>query len=403
MCLAASLLISSLQAFLSTQIHTVTVPNPSPDLFDQLSQAHSATLHCSCSQISIPYSHFISIVPQFHQICSSQFVSPEWYSRLVPVDSAAIDGNPRFENALGSSYFQILSTLCAMANRTVTNAYRLFSENAFINDRAIPNTIFSAQIATALETFNRSTTAAFTRIYSLARSTSQANQLGTRTFSNFGFAYTMDGQISFKNKITSYVYPGYNPNFIDYCFCISDASRCGYRAYVHNTSLGNDVTYLTDLIVRCLPTESALNSTLECWYDHSCYSAVLTAYIAIGAPDIPDVGVLKDVSSRFAKNATMELMMTELLIENWSVNVSYNQFYSECAPASCIYTVEQRFDWFFVILTIVGVYGGLSKGLQLVLPLLVQSTMLVLKKLRSRIRSFRRLASPAEGVRRDGE
>ena len=385
-CLSVSLLVLSLHAFLSTQTHTISVPYPSIDVFDELQKTYLDTLRCPCSHISIPYSDFMSIVPTFHSLCSSQFISSAWYERFRSIDAVATPGSSVFQKDMGASYFRILSTFCTLSNRTLANAYRLFSKDNFINDRALPKTVFSAQTAVVADTFNRSTKATFSRIFDLARLISQANPLATRTLSNFGFIYPTDGRILFKDKITS-SYPGYGSNFIDTCFCMNKPSRCGHRATIYNASSRSDTYYLAGLVVRCLPTESVLTSTLQCWYNRSCYESILATYIAMGAPEVIDTGPLEDGQSRFLRDATMESMIPELLLERCIIDFSYERFYQGCTPMSCIYTVERRFDWFYVILIILSVYGGLSKGLQLILPFIVRLTLLGFTKLRSLKRS----------------
>ncbi|CAF4908050.1 unnamed protein product, partial [Rotaria sp. Silwood1] len=49
---------------------TIIITNPTQNEYEQLWNMHSDTLYCLCSQAAIPYSNFIQIVPQFHQLCS---------------------------------------------------------------------------------------------------------------------------------------------------------------------------------------------------------------------------------------------------------------------------------------------------------------------------------------------
>jgi hypothetical protein len=220
--------------------------------------------------------------------------------------------------------------------------------------------MFSVQTATAADTFSRSTQATFSRIFDLARVTSQANQLATRTLSSFDIIHTTDPRIVFIGKITSYFYPGHDQNSDGVCYCMSEPSVCGHRIPANDTQFESDTLFLAGLVVRCLPTETVLNSTRECWYDRSCYESIIATDIAMGAPGVIDTGPLEDVSSRFPKNASMESMMIELLLESCTINFSYERFYQGCVPMSCIYTVEHRFEWLYVILIILSVYSGLS-------------------------------------------
>ena len=52
---------------------------------------------------------------------------------------------------------------------------------------------------------------------------------------------------------------------------------------------------------------------------------------------------------------------------------------------SCSYTVEKRFSWLFVVVTVLSVYGGLSDGLRLGLPTLVRVGPLVARRIRMKL------------------
>ena len=403
LCLVVSLVIYSLFAFVSTQTKTITVYSPSLSDFNRLWQIHSDSLYCPCSQIAISYSDFIEIVPIFHQLCSSGIILPEWYNRMTRVNRTLLSTRNQFETALGSNYFQVLATFCSLTQNTIVDAYRLFSANTFISNRVLPETLFSAQVTSLIDAFTESTNTEFIRILSLARTTTQSNQLISRTFSNFILTVSTNGQVSISDRSLNYLYPG-SPVLLSLCSCVGQSSLCGSRVYVYNSSQNLNLIYLINLAQRCLPTESALTSTLECWYSQTCFGAVLAAYAREGVPDITDIMPLDvNVPSRFARNATVEVMMNELLLEKWTVNISYEQFYSGCAPLSCVYTIEQRFDWFFVIVTILGVYGGLSTGLKLILPIIVRLVLLVLRQIRTRCGYRNHTAPTAETIQHNGE
>jgi hypothetical protein len=308
----------------------------------------------------------------------------------------------QFEIALGANYFQVLATFCALARNTVADAYRIFSANTFINNRILSEALFSKQVKILTDAFTESTRVEFIRIFSLARTTSQINQLASRTFSNFEIFLYKNNQVLSAEKFLSYPRP--NIEDVEMCSCVSEGFKCSVTTYVLYPSSTSNITYLTNLMVKCLPTESALSSTLECWYQRTCFDVVLMAYADQGVPDILNTLPLNgSVPSRFSLTTTVETMMNELLLENWTVTVSYDQFYTKCAPTSCVYTIEQRFDWFFVIVTILGVYGGLSHSLRLILPIIVRLALIFLRYIRMRYRSVKQSTPTAEDNEGNGE
>ena len=60
---------------LDQKTQTITVRNPSQDVFEKLYFEYSTTLQCPCSQAEISYETFINISYNFHPVCSSVFVS----------------------------------------------------------------------------------------------------------------------------------------------------------------------------------------------------------------------------------------------------------------------------------------------------------------------------------------
>ena len=67
--LTVSITILALQSSIATHTRTVHVLEPSRATFEALHAAHSDTLSCPCSHISIPIGQLISIsAPKFHQV-----------------------------------------------------------------------------------------------------------------------------------------------------------------------------------------------------------------------------------------------------------------------------------------------------------------------------------------------
>lgn len=390
-CLMISQVITSLYAFLSTQTKIITIPNPSRMDYEQLLELHADTLQCSCSQIIVPYSDFIEIIPIFHQLCSSQIILAEWYNRLAQFNKSLLIDYFQFEVALGANYFQVLAMFCALSKDTINNAYRVFSANTLISNRIMSEVLFSKQVKILTDAFMQSTRTEFFRIFSLARNTLQINQLASRTFSNFEIFLDSDDQVMISENLLSNPRPDH---FVQQCSCVSQGTKCGIYAYVFNLTDPENPIYLTNIMVKCLLIDSVLSSTLECWYDQNCSSVVLAAYASEGVTNISNILPLDiNITSRFPRNITVETMMNELLLENWTITNSYEDFYNKCAPVSCVYSIEQRFDLFFVIVTILGIYSGLSVSLRLILPIIIRLTLIFLQYIRKRSHSNERIQS----------
>ncbi|CAF4153064.1 unnamed protein product [Adineta steineri] len=63
-----------------------------------------------------------------------------------------------------------------------------------------------------------------------------------------------------------------------------------------------------------------------------------------------------------------------MFVETCSSNVSYNQYFEQCKPDSCSVTLFESGSFIIIVTTILGLYGGLTTCLKLIVPFLVFST-----------------------------
>ena len=59
------------------------------------------------------------------------------------------------------------------------------------------------------------------------------------------------------------------------------------------------------------------------------------------------------------------------MIETWNTHIQYNQYYKQCAPEQCTYTFTSRDNLLHVFTTLVGLFGGLSVVLKIIVPAVV--------------------------------
>ncbi|CAF1187805.1 unnamed protein product [Adineta ricciae] len=80
-------------------------------------------------------------------------------------------------------------------------------------------------------------------------------------------------------------------------------------------------------------------------------------------------------------------LIDELFIESWQNSSNYSSYYSICAPSNCRYTYVERNDFVYTLTTILGLYGGLTEGL----PIVIWGSLQVYWKIRERIKRHRRI------------
>ena len=106
----------------------------------------------------------------------------------------------------------------------------------------------------------------------------------------------------------------------------------------------------------CYPFETLTQSTLHCSSDST--------------------NTFQDISSsrpsRFDINTTIEKLIDELMLEEYTSNVSYENYFRQCAPLSCTYSYVDQSNIIEGITNLVSLYGGLVLICQVIAILLVK-------------------------------
>jgi hypothetical protein len=73
--------------------------------------------------------------------------------------------------------------------------------------------------------------------------------------------------------------------------------------------------------------------------------------------------------SRFypVSSVTFGTLIDELFIESWINSSNYSAYFSTCAPLTCGYSYTKRSNFLYMLTTFLGLYGGLTVGLKLII------------------------------------
>ncbi len=110
-----------------------------------LQSLQSAKLSCPCNTITIPFNAFIILKPVFHPVCSSPFVTRTW-SDAIFFENASTYLPIDIRSTLSAQY-QLLSSLCELAQQTVNDALQTFETTQFISTQVILNQSFQIQVS----------------------------------------------------------------------------------------------------------------------------------------------------------------------------------------------------------------------------------------------------------------
>ncbi|UJR29650.1 hypothetical protein I4U23_017198 [Adineta vaga] len=152
-----SLTIIILFTSFTAQIHIVTVDSPSEDFFKQLSMKYSQTLSCLCQQTSINQGEIVSFHPQYHPICSSQFINQTFLSSLTDINVS--EYWPIDYRLLVSSHIEFLQIFCRMTKEKVTDVLQEFSSRYLITSQILSYNAFQTQMSTIVKQLQQNTMA----------------------------------------------------------------------------------------------------------------------------------------------------------------------------------------------------------------------------------------------------
>ncbi|CAF1209410.1 unnamed protein product [Adineta ricciae] len=400
--LIGSMFVLCLVTSLDSQIQTIIVSNPSFTTYTSLESKYSTTLRCPCANKTMFYRRLLSLSPVFHQVCSSGFVQSDWIEQMI--------NSMRYRNPYdwrGNAYkqFQVLSDLCQLANQTIIAAMDRFLSQSFIASSVMNEIDFNEQLNANLNQFYQSTAYTFDLMNDIIRFIQQVNQFYEGTVKLTNYYDPILPIISIENTTNNYSIARiglllYGIQDIDSgittCLCATNP-YCQRRAIISDLDPIVDYNYiygygfnhnLTGWMEGCLAHDSILLSTLECLYADSDCFPFLMSYIIKSNTDTLSLPMssfrlqpLVDnlTTSRYQPNATVSMMVQQLMLEEWNLVSSYRRFYDSCAPLYCSYAETMRRQNFFgVMITFISMIGGITVTLRILTPQLVKFALSLL-------------------------
>lgn len=134
-----------------------------------------------------------------------------------------------------------------------------------------------------------------------------------------------------------------------------------------NSSRLNTSFVIPGLRLRCMPIDTCLQSSLECFFNQTCIDMIVS-YIPIA---LNYNTMVLSASSRFHAETKVEALAFQLMVEDWGFNTTYEKYFDKCAPKSCSYAVATRHTIFQIIGELIGLLSGLCTVLHIVIMILV--------------------------------
>lgn len=359
-----------LYTLLEQETVTNTIESPSLSTYRQLFRLHSATLQCPCTNPIIKHSKFLlQFEPEYHEICSSVFVSSQWFGSLgratVPgYEAMDLDKIMHFLRR----QFEALPTLCGISQFMLNTSLSAFRQSDYISAYALSEIEFVSRIHLLIEQFRIKLISQYTETFKLIQISNHANQLSTAYYSNWIFTakYIKRKIEFFTDQLIPLLTRPRTFGDANECSCgmqwnCSKLSRVEFS--VRNDSL---YEFIPDLYVGCLSFDALLQSSLTCLYNKTCVSLIQAAFQE-GKPIKADVLL----PSSFMPNTTFETLLYQFFVSRWIENISFDSYYEECAPEMCQYSHIVEHNVGYTITMLIAAFGGLTNGLHFLVKCLM--------------------------------
>ena len=362
--LISSLCVLLVYTSLQTTTQVIIEPLPTLNRYEFLHTRYSQTLSCPCKRIAIQHGQLLRVDYNLHQVCSSGFVEDDWINYLAG-DNTFVNIYDLHFQVSGPFIFQALSFLCTLVHDTITFSIEQLYMTSFISPNLITSDQMEVQAQTIVKNLESSNIAEFLSFLHIIRETTQANNLLSVTGSNGAAVENFLGDylISFKSY--------------DNCSCMMQKD-CSASMRVVSEVQTSDFT-LPGMYVGCYILEALLQSNLDCFFNETCFDIVISY---LKRDFSPNVTVLNSsVPTRFTTHTTVQALLDRLMVEEWKWITLYESYFNACQPVECKYSFTARNAPIYVMTTLIGLIGGVSTVLKLIIP---RSVIFIRRRMRQK-------------------
>ena len=349
---------------LSLPHHSEQIDVESPSLAEY--ESFPPDTLCSCTEYSSPYSTFFSSDPSFHQVCSSAFVSDAWISAFYFGDHQSSFRNDDFRS-IGFSFFQTLAMLCRLSQIQVSDILASLYSEPLLSLNLLSRINFIAQISTDTNRFRTNALQLFqTRMY-IARQLIAGSFFVNSLHSSMVPIVFLPMQQNINVTISLI---GLQQEDGSYCYCTVTLSCEAPKLEISasSTSQSNTSFAIPGLRLRCMPIDTCLYSTLECFFNQTCVDMIML-YMSIASNYS---AMVQSESNHFHADTKIKALAFQLMVEDWGFNATYEKYFDSCAPKSCSYKAATRYSVFHIAFELIGSLSGLCAVLRIIVMLVVR-------------------------------
>ena len=129
-----------------------------------------------------------------------------------------------------------------------------------------------------------------------------------------------------------------------------------------------------------------MQSDLRCFYDDLCLQQFKNS-LQISS----NTSSLSTSGSVYQVTTTLLEIFSNLMIEQWNNKTVYENYFNQCQPKECTVVYVSRGNIVYIITTMTGLIGGLTKVYMFVVPLLVKLVFSLVERFKRKIQVTNRV------------
>jgi hypothetical protein len=85
-----------------------------------------------------------------------------------------------------------------------------------------------------------------------------------------------------------------------------------------------------------------------------------------------NLSVLDPSTTRFSIFTSIDDLFQDLFVENWTTSISHVDYYNQCKPSSCFYTISVKNNLATILTITIGFLGGIHIVLRFIIPKIIR-------------------------------
>ena len=354
-----SVIILLIYNIFARQTITENVDSPTEEDYHQLQESkYELSLKCPCSHNLILQRKFMQIRTTIHEVCLSPFIEEDWIkSMFIHGNWSNLHSNDFHRR--GALYFQGLRLFCFLHYDKSSHNDSSFLGTHLISIQLLSETQLMMQMNATVKNVLKSSRGDYSMMYKNARDFINNNQMLSIYSSNWVFS-PMTNMNDFVDVPISM-----EPVSYGNCSCAT-SSVC-----FESVTLYGQI--IPGFVISCIPLQSLFLSTLACLYNETCIEQINNNHLSV-------TPLIRSSNSQFSINRTIEEIIDNAFDIDWFVNVNYSNYFNACRPSNCTYSVERQKDAVEIIVILLGLYGGLTTTLHIIIPYMIACVYVLISK-----------------------